>query len=99
MTRITNMQYLAAASLLTVFIINIITPADFVIDILYLCSIVLVFKQNTKTILSFSVAASVLIIINALFFDLEIKRSMPLWINRLISLFAIFITSYIAIPY
>lgn len=93
------MQYLAAVSLLAVFIINIAVPPSFVIDILYLCSIVLVFKQNTKTILGFSIAAAVLIIINTIFFDVESRLSMSLWINRLISLFAIFITSYIAIHY
>jgi K+-sensing histidine kinase KdpD len=93
------MQYLAAVILLTVFIINIVTPPTFVIDILYLCSIVLVFKQNTKTIIYFSGGACALIIINALFFDGAIDRNMSLWINRLISLFAIVITSYIAIHY
>ncbi len=99
MTATTKIRYLAAAGLLAVFIINILTPPDFVIDILYLCSIVLVFKQDTRTILSFSMAACVLIAINALFFDTEIKRSMSLWINRGISVFAVAITSYIAIHY
>ena len=99
MTATTKIRYLAAAGLLTVFIINILTPPNFVIDILYLCSIVLVFKQNTRTIIGFSVAACVLIAINALFFDTEIKRSMSLWINRGISVFAIAITCYIAIHY
>ena len=69
------------------------------IDILYVCSIVLVFRQSTQTILVFSVAACVLIVINALFFDLDIKGSMSIWTNRLISLVAIGITSYIAIHY
>jgi hypothetical protein len=99
MNRITAMQYLAAISLLAVFIVNISTPLVFNIDILYLCSIVLVFKQSTKTILCFSVAACALIIIHTLLFDASTKRSILLWTNRLISLFAIFITSYIAIHY
>jgi len=86
-------------SLLAVFLFNILTPPDFVIDILYVCSILLVFRQNTKTILTFSVAACILIIINALFFDVVIGYHMSLWINRLISLIAIGITSYIAIHY
>ena len=73
MTRITNMQYLAAASLLAVFVINIAVPPSFVIDILYLCSIVLVFKQNSKTILGFSIAAAVLILINTIFFEWSIN--------------------------
>jgi signal transduction histidine kinase len=99
MTETVKIQYLAAVSLLSVFIINILTPPEFVIDILYLCSIVLVFRQNIRTILYFSLTACVLIIINALFFDGEIKGSTSLWINRGISLVAIFITSYIAIHY
>ena len=69
------------------------------IDILYVCSIVLVFRQSTQTILVFSVAACVLIVINALFFDLDIKGSASIWTNRLISLVAIGITSFIAIHY
>lgn len=97
--RVTNIQYLAAVSLLAVFLINILTPPEFVIDILYVCSIVLVFRQNTKTILCFSVAACILIVINALFFDVVIGPHMSLWINRLVSLVAIGITSYIAIHY
>jgi signal transduction histidine kinase len=97
--RATNMQYLAAVSLLAVFLINILTPPDFVIDILYVCSIVLVFRQNTKTILRFSIAACILIVINALFFDVVAGHHISLWINRLISLIAIGITSYIAIRY
>jgi len=97
--RTSNMQYLAAAGLLAVFLINILTPPDFVIDILYVCSIVLVFRQNTKTILRFSVAACALIVINALFFDVAIGHNISLWVNRLISLIAIGITSYIAIHY
>jgi len=97
--RIHTMQYLAAMSLLTAFIINILTPPVFVIDILYICSIVLVFKQNIKTILCFGVAACTLIVINALFVDIAIEHNMSLWINRLISLLAIGITSYIAVHY
>jgi signal transduction histidine kinase len=93
------MQYLAAMSLLIVFVINILTPPAFVIDMLYVCSIVLVFRQDTKTILGFSAAAGALILINALFIDTAIEHSMSLWINRLISLVAIGITSYIAIHY
>jgi len=97
--RITTVQYVAAASLLAVFIINIMTPPAVIIDILYLSSIVLVYKQNSTTILCFSLAAAVLIIINALFFEREAIYSMSAWMNRGISLFAIGITSYTAIHY
>ncbi len=99
MTATTKIRYLAAAGLLAVFIINILTPPNFVIVILYLCSIVLVFKQDTRTILCFSGAACMLIVINALFFDTEIEQSTSLWINRGISAVAIAITSYIAVHY
>jgi len=94
-----KIKYLAVVSLLTVFIINIFIPPDFIIDIFYLCSILIVFKQNTQTIIGFSVAACVLIAINAIFFDLGFKHSAFLWINRGISLFAISITSYMAVHY
>jgi hypothetical protein len=97
--RTTTVQYVAAASLLAVFIINIMTPPAVIIDILYLSSIVLVYKQNSTTILCFSVAAAVLIIINALFFERTATYSMSVWINRGISLFAIGVTSYTAIHY
>jgi signal transduction histidine kinase len=98
-TQISMMQCLAALSLLAAFIINILTPPVFVIDILYTCSIVLVFKQNTKTILCFSVAACILVVVNALFFDIAVEHNMSLWTNRLISLLSIGITSYIAVHY
>jgi signal transduction histidine kinase len=99
MTAPTKIRYLAATGLFAVFLINIVTPPDFVIDILYLCSIVLIFKQNTRTIIGFGLAACILIVVNALFFDTEVERSMSLWINRGISVFAIVITTYIAAHY
>jgi signal transduction histidine kinase len=94
-----KVQFFAAACLLTVFIINILAPPYIVIDVLYLCSIVLVFKQPTHTILCFSAAACLLIAINVVFFDLEVKVRIFLWINRGISLLAVFVVSYIAIQY
>lgn len=99
MNKITTTQYLAAVSLMTVFTINALAPSVLNIDILYVCSIVLVFKQNAKTIVCFSIAAATLILINTFFFDPEPKHTVLLWINRLISLFAIFIMSYVAIHY
>lgn len=96
---ITKTQSLAAGSLLVVFIIDTITPVEFVFDILYLCCILIVFKQNTKTIICFSTAASILILINLLLIDQISQLSLSAWTNRGISLLAIFITSYIAIHY
>ena len=98
-TSVKTTRYLAAASLLTVFIIDILTPVQFAVDILYLCCILIVFKQNTKTIISFRTAACLLIIIDVLFFQFKLKPGSSLLFNRLISIFAIVITSYIALHY
>jgi signal transduction histidine kinase len=95
----TKPQYFAAACLLAVFTINIFTPPDYIIDILYLCSIVLVFKQRSKVIIAFSAAACSLILLNAILFDLGPHIGAAIWINRSISVFAILVTSYIAIHY
>ncbi len=94
-----NPVYLAAASLLVVAVIDLFTPTVFVVDILYLSSIVIVFKQDTRTILAFCIAACLLIVLNVLLFDLKQMLSLSLWVNRGISIFAICITSYIAIHY
>jgi signal transduction histidine kinase len=94
-----KLQYIAAAGLMVVFISNIFAPTEYNIDILYLCSILLVFKERSKIILAFCVAACLLILINCLLFDLDQKEMASLWVNRAISILAILITSYIAIHY
>lgn len=88
--------YLAAASLLLVFVIDVLTPAHLAIDILYLCCILILFKQKTNIIIGFSTVACLLILINAAF---ENQGEITVWLNRLISISAIFITSYIAVHY
>ena len=90
--------YLAAASLLLVFVIDVLTPAHLAIDILYLCCILILFKQKTNIIISFSTAACLLILINA-FFENRADYELTVWVNRFISISAIFITSYIAVHY
>jgi signal transduction histidine kinase len=90
---------LAAASLLVVFVIDIITPTEFVADILYLCCIVLVFKNNTRVIIGFSAVACMLIITDLLFFEISLRLSLAHLVNRFMSIVAIVITSYIAILY
>ena len=92
-------QYLAAASLLIVFCIDIIAPTEFLADILYLCCILLVFKENTRTIIGFSAIACLLIIADVLFFEINLKLSLSHMINRFMSIVAIVITSYIAVLY
>ena len=91
--------YLAAASLLVVFVIDIITPTEFVADILYLCCILLVFKDKTRIIIGFSTVACLLIITDVLFFEINFKLSLSHLINRFMSIAAIVITSYIAVLY
>lgn len=91
-------EYLAATSLLAIFIIDIITPKEFIVDILYLSPIVMIFRQNKATIISFSLATSLLIIAPALFEHRGIHE-LSIWINRGISIFAIIIASYISLHY
>jgi K+-sensing histidine kinase KdpD len=89
----------ASASLAIVFIIDIITPQAFVVDILYICCILLVYRQTNKTIISFSTIACVLIFIDALFFNHNGKFELSDWVNRGISVLAISVVSYISILY
>jgi hypothetical protein len=98
-TRFKTTHYLAAACLLIVFTIDIFTPTEFVADILYLCCIVIVFKENTRTIVCFSLVACLLIIIDMVLFDLKLHPSVSHIINRGMSIVAILITSYIAVHY
>ncbi len=98
-TRITLNQYLAAASLLVVFVIDIITPTEFVADILYLCCILLVFKESSRIIIGFSVVACLLIVVDVLLFDINLKFTLSHLINRVMSIVAISVTSYITVLY
>ena len=92
-------RYLAAVSLLAVFILDIITPMAFVIDILYLCCILLMFRENTRTIVCFSITACLLILTDVLVFDLKLKPDFSFWINRGMSILAIIIASYLTIRF
>ena len=98
-THITLNQYLAAASLLVVFVIDIITPTEFVADILYLCCILLVFKESSRIIIGFSVVACLLIVVDVLLFDINLKFNLFHLINRVMSIVAISVTSYITVLY
>ncbi|MHB8209436.1 hypothetical protein [Mucilaginibacter sp.] len=84
---------------MTVFVIDTVTPAAFIVDILYLCSILLVFKQDRKTIISLSTAACLLIFATAMFFNHRQSLNLSEWINRGIAVLAILIVSYITIRY
>jgi K+-sensing histidine kinase KdpD len=89
----------ASASLLIVFIVDIITPPAFAVDILYICCILLVYRQTNKTIISFGTVACILILIDALFFNNHGKFNLSEWFNRGISVLAIWVISYISILY
>lgn len=89
---------LAAASLVIVFIVDLMTPVHLVIDILYLACILLTFRQNSRTIIAFSITACVLILLNA-FLNPRSTSDITVWLNRLISISAICIVSYIALSY
>ncbi len=99
MTRVPRAVYLAALSLLIVFTIDILTPPAFVVDVLYLCCMVLVFKQSSKVIISFSCLACLLIIVNLIFVDFKQGLTLSLGFNRVISLLAVLIATYLAIRY
>ena len=92
-------KYLAAVSLITVFIIDVFTPTEFVLDVLYLCCLLIVFKQNSRTIIFFSVAACFLIVLNILLAEKNVKLCLSAYVNRGISIFAVFITAYISLHY
>lgn len=94
-------QYLAAASLLIVFIIDIFAPQGLGVDILYLSSILLVSEQDTRTIVGFTILACVFILIDEDIFMIKSAQADTAleWANRLISIFAILMTSLIAVRY
>ncbi len=92
-------HYLAVGSMSIVFIIDIFTPIEFVAGILYLCCILIVFKQNTRTIIGFSVAACLLIAIDMVFFDLRHQPSISNFVNHGVSVIAILITAYMAVQH
>jgi hypothetical protein len=92
-------QYLAAVSLLIVFVIDLITPTEFVVDILYLCCIPLVFKDSTRIIIGFSMVACLLIMVDVLFFEINLKLTLSHLVNRFFSIVAIVVTCCLAVLY
>ncbi len=90
---------LAAASLLIVFTIDIVTPPTFVADILYLCCMLLVFHDSPRFIRLFTAIACLLIITDVLLFDLRLNEGKAFWANRGMSMAAIIITSNLAIRF
>lgn len=93
-----KLQYISAISLFLIGVFDTIIPGQFVIDILYLSCTLMVFRQKTPVILAFCIASCLLILSNALFEHL-INFSIITWSNRLIAIFAILATSYLAIQF
>lgn len=91
-------KFLAAISLIIVTAIDSVSTYNFDIDILYLCSILLVFKQDRGTIITFSIASCLLILLNVIIADPQ-QLSMVLLIDRFISISAILTASYMALHY
>ena len=89
----------AAASLLVVFILDIVAPPAFVVDILYVCCILLMFRESPRAIIIFSIIASLLIIVDVVLFDIKLKLGPSFWANRTMSILAIVITSNLAIRF
>jgi signal transduction histidine kinase len=98
-TPIKTTRCLAAASLLIVFILDIFTPNTFVVDILYLCCILLVFRESPRTILLFSTVACLLIVADVLLFELKLNLRPSFWVNRGMSIVAILIASNLTISF
>jgi hypothetical protein len=94
-----SIHYIAAVSLLIVFLIDVLTPTEFIADILYLCCILIVFQENAGTIIRFGVIACLLIIIDVVFVDLKLKLSVAHYINRGMSIIVILVTAYMAMRY
>jgi len=94
-----SVRYLAIAGLLAVFLIDIFTPIEFIADGLYLCCILILFKEDPQMIIRFSTAACILIIIDTLFIDFKFKPALSHYVNRGMSILAIIITAYIAVCY
>ena len=90
---------MAVASLITVFIIDIVTPRTFVADILYLCCGLLVYRENPRTIRVFSIMACLLIVADVFLVDLQLDLGSSFWANRALSIVAILITSSLAIRF
>src|SRR5471030_1586997 len=97
MISVTKPQWVAAASVVIVFIIDVFTPVNYTVYMLYICSIVIVFKQSKQTILFFCVMSCLLVLVSTDYFMLVFKHTIALWINRSICVVGICITSYIAI--
>lgn len=95
---INRAQLLAAASLLVVAGLDSLPTNVFEIDILYLCSILLVFKESRRTIIGFCCASCLLIFLNTLMESLHVLNLIKL-VDRSISILSILTTTYIALHY
>jgi signal transduction histidine kinase len=89
----------AVISLNAIFIIDIVTPIGIAVDVLYICCILIVYRQGKRTILTVGIAAIALILINAIIFETVSKINYITLINHGISAVAVLITTYLANHY
>lgn len=93
-----NIPFIAAIGLVGVFIINQLFPFILIGDLLYLGCVVLVFQQTRQIIVSFSIAAFLLIAANTIMNYFAGKINALEWANHILSLaLAVFIMVYIAV--
>ncbi|MFL9485411.1 hypothetical protein ACI6Q2_21695 [Chitinophagaceae bacterium LWZ2-11] len=89
---------LGGVCLIGFFFLDFYTPPVIAVGDLYVCSILFVFREGKKTILIFAAIACCLIMINLWIFASTLTSWRPIS-NRIISIIAIGMASYLAIKY
>lgn len=91
-------KFLALSSLIAVFLIDVIAPYGIAVDVMYMCCILLVFREKKSTLIFFSGLTSTLIVITTLTSHITQKGAVTV-ANHIISLSAVLVTTYIALTY
>lgn len=96
-----NTQLYAILSLVSVFVIDLVTPLGFATGLLYVLCFLIIYQESKKTIISFSIIISIMIITKLLiYFPTHEKFIIDYWtivVNRALSVFTIFIASLLAL--
>jgi len=91
---------LAIFCLLFVCVLDYFTPLDVAIGILYTSIILIVLRETKKTILLLTIIATLLIIINFVYFNAIATFSHWVFpVNRLISIIGLWVTTTVALNY
>lgn len=91
---------LAIFCLLFICVLDYLTPLDVAIGILYTSTILVALRESRKTILLLTVIATLLIIINYIYFNSIAAASHWVFpVNRLISIIGLWVTTTIALNY